>query len=128
MKHLAIAGFFLVMAASGASAQVNAGEQKPEASLPFNMEQVTTATRSLTPDAEIKSRLVLWPRHCFRSGGGINVPVHRFMQTVAGTPTPRKSRARSSGRLFELSQVPSYRKTRSVHRANIERPGNSAFG
>jgi glucose/arabinose dehydrogenase len=42
MKHLAIAGLFLVMAASGASAQVNAGEQKPEASLPFNMEQITT--------------------------------------------------------------------------------------
>src|ERR1700733_12990209 len=42
MKYLAIAGLFLVMAASGASAQVNAGEQKPEASLPFNMEQVTT--------------------------------------------------------------------------------------
>ena len=42
MKHLTIAGLFLVMAASGASAQVNAGEQKPEASLPFNMEQITT--------------------------------------------------------------------------------------
>src|SRR5580698_505458 len=42
MKHLAIAGLFLVMAASGASAQINAGEQKPEASLPFNMVQVTT--------------------------------------------------------------------------------------
>src|SRR3984885_9041802 len=42
MKYLAIAGLFLVMAASGASAQVNAGEQKPEASLPFNMVQVAT--------------------------------------------------------------------------------------
>jgi glucose/arabinose dehydrogenase len=42
MKHLAIAGLFLAMAASGASAQVNAGEQKPEPSLAFNMVQVTT--------------------------------------------------------------------------------------
>jgi aldose sugar dehydrogenase len=42
MKHLAIAGLFLAMAASGASAQINAGEQKPEPSLPFNMVQVTT--------------------------------------------------------------------------------------
>lgn len=42
MKHLAIAGLFLVMTASGASAQINAGEQKPEASLPFNVVQVTT--------------------------------------------------------------------------------------
>ena len=42
MKHLAIAGLVLAMAASGASAQVNAGEQKPEPSLPFTMTQVTT--------------------------------------------------------------------------------------
>src|SRR6201986_1355290 len=42
MKHLAIAGLFFVMAASGVSAQVNAGEQQPEPSLPFNMVQVTT--------------------------------------------------------------------------------------
>jgi aldose sugar dehydrogenase len=42
MKHLAIAGLFLAMTASGASAQINAGEQKPEPSLPFNMVQVTT--------------------------------------------------------------------------------------
>src|ERR1700733_6470635 len=42
MKQLAIAGLCLAMAASGASAQINAGEQKPEPSLPFNMVQVTT--------------------------------------------------------------------------------------
>jgi glucose/arabinose dehydrogenase len=42
MKHLAIAGLILAMAASGASAQVNAGEQKPEPSQPFNMVQITT--------------------------------------------------------------------------------------
>jgi glucose/arabinose dehydrogenase len=42
MKQLAIAGLFLAVAASGVSAQVNAGEQKPEPSLPFKMDQVTT--------------------------------------------------------------------------------------
>jgi aldose sugar dehydrogenase len=42
MKHLAIAGLFLSLAAGSASAQINAGEQKPEPSLPFNMVQVTT--------------------------------------------------------------------------------------
>ena len=42
MNHIAIAGLCLAMAASGASAQVNAGEQKSDPSLPFKMEQVTT--------------------------------------------------------------------------------------
>ena len=42
MNNFAIAGLFLSMAASGASAQINAGTQKPEPSLPFNMVQVTT--------------------------------------------------------------------------------------
>src|SRR5271154_5943653 len=42
MKHLAIAGLFLSLTASTVSAQINAGEQKPEPSLPFNMAQVTT--------------------------------------------------------------------------------------
>src|ERR1019366_8026021 len=42
MKHLAIAGLFLALASSSASAQVNAGEQKSDPTLPFNMEQVTT--------------------------------------------------------------------------------------
>jgi glucose/arabinose dehydrogenase len=42
MRNFAIAGLFLAIAASGASAQINAGEQKPEPSLPFKMVQVTT--------------------------------------------------------------------------------------
>ncbi len=42
MKHFTIAGLGLAMVASCASAQVNAGEQKPEATLPFNVVQVTT--------------------------------------------------------------------------------------
>ena len=42
MKHLAIAGLLLAMASSGASAQVNAGEQKSDSNLPFTVTQVTT--------------------------------------------------------------------------------------
>src|SRR6202789_2501118 len=42
MKQLVIAGLFLALAATRVEAQINAGEQKPEASLPFNMVQVTT--------------------------------------------------------------------------------------
>ena len=42
MKYLAIAGLFLITATSGLFAQVNAGDQQPEPSLPFNMAKVTT--------------------------------------------------------------------------------------
>jgi aldose sugar dehydrogenase len=42
MKRLAIAGLFLALAATQAGAQINAGEQKPEPGLPFNMVQVAT--------------------------------------------------------------------------------------
>jgi glucose/arabinose dehydrogenase len=40
MKIPAIAGLFLALAATHANAQINAGELKPEASLPFDMTQV----------------------------------------------------------------------------------------
>jgi glucose/arabinose dehydrogenase len=42
MKQFVIAGLFLALASSGASAQVNAGEQKADANLPFNVTEVTT--------------------------------------------------------------------------------------
>jgi aldose sugar dehydrogenase len=42
MKHLAIAGLFLALVSSGASAQVNAGEQKSDPNLPFTVTEVTT--------------------------------------------------------------------------------------
>jgi len=40
MKHLVIAGLFLALATTYAEAQINAGEQSPEATLPFDMTQV----------------------------------------------------------------------------------------
>jgi glucose/arabinose dehydrogenase/cytochrome c551/c552 len=42
MKHLAIAGLFLALASSSASAQVNAGEQISDPNLPFTVTQITT--------------------------------------------------------------------------------------
>ena len=42
MKNLAIVGLLLAITATGASAQINAGEQKSDPNLPFNMEKVTT--------------------------------------------------------------------------------------
>ena len=40
MKKVSIAAMLLALAAARAGAQVNAGEQKPEASMPFTMTQV----------------------------------------------------------------------------------------
>jgi glucose/arabinose dehydrogenase len=42
MKHLVIAGLFLALGTTGASAQVNAGDQKSDPNLPFNVNQVAT--------------------------------------------------------------------------------------
>ena len=42
MRRLAIAGLSLALVPTGAAAQVNAGELKPEASLPFTITQVAT--------------------------------------------------------------------------------------
>ncbi len=42
MKHLLTAGLGLALAATHATAQINAGAQKPEPSVPFTMTQVTT--------------------------------------------------------------------------------------
>jgi glucose/arabinose dehydrogenase/cytochrome c551/c552 len=42
MKSFISAGLFLAMASSSASAQVNAGEQKSDPNLPFNVTQITT--------------------------------------------------------------------------------------
>jgi glucose/arabinose dehydrogenase len=42
MKRLVMAGLGLALAVTQTFAQINAGEQKPEASLPFNMTQVGT--------------------------------------------------------------------------------------
>ena len=42
MRRLAIAALFLALLPAGATAQINAGEQKPDPNQPFTMTQVTT--------------------------------------------------------------------------------------
>lgn len=42
MRNLAIATFLLALVSTGIRAQINAGEQKPEASVPFTLTQVAT--------------------------------------------------------------------------------------
>jgi glucose/arabinose dehydrogenase len=42
MRRLAIAALFLALLPTGAAAQINAGEQKPDPNQPFTMTQVTT--------------------------------------------------------------------------------------
>jgi aldose sugar dehydrogenase len=42
MRRLVIGGLFLALATTQANAQINAGEQKPNASVPFNIAQVAT--------------------------------------------------------------------------------------
>ncbi len=42
MNRIAITGLFVALAATQAHAQINAGDQQPEPTLPFNMVQVTT--------------------------------------------------------------------------------------
>jgi hypothetical protein len=44
MKRFVISGLLLALASIHADAQVNAGEQKSDPNLPFNMTQVTTLT------------------------------------------------------------------------------------
>jgi aldose sugar dehydrogenase len=42
MKNLAIAGLFLALVVTQAGAQINAGKQEPEATVPFTLTQITT--------------------------------------------------------------------------------------
>src|ERR1700761_4305321 len=42
LKQCAIAAAMVTVAVASAGAQINAGEQKPEATVPFNMEKVAT--------------------------------------------------------------------------------------
>jgi len=68
MKQLVIVALFLALAATQAEAQINAGEQKPEPSLPFNMVQVATLNLpwriAFPPDGRmlISEKVVLSPK------------------------------------------------------------------
>ena len=122
MKHLAIAGLFLVMAASGASAQVNAGEQKPEASLPFNMEQVTTLSLpwkiAFLPDG----RLLITEK----VGGMQLVTQQGAKMPVTGTPAVLW---RGQGGMLGVYLSPHYAKDHNVYLTYSEpgEPGGSSL-
>jgi aldose sugar dehydrogenase len=122
MKHLAIAGLFLVMAASGASAQVNAGEQKPEASLPFNMEQVTTLSLpwkiAFLPDG----RMLITEK----VGGMQLVTQQGAKMPVTGTPAVLW---RGQGGMLGVYLSPHYAKDHSVYLTYSEpgEPGGSSL-
>ena len=116
MKNFAIAGLFLAVAASGASAQINAGEQKPESSLPFNITQVTTLDLpwkiAFLPDG----RMLITQKV-----GGL------FLVTQQGEKTPVKNAPavlwRGQGGMLGVYLSPHYVKDHSVYLTYSE-PGD----
>jgi aldose sugar dehydrogenase len=122
MKHLAIAGLFLVMAASGASAQVNAGEQKSDPNLPFNMEQVTTLSLpwkiAFLPDG----RMLITEKT-----GGMQLVTQQGAKTpVTGTPAVLW---RGQGGMLGVYLSPHYAKDHNVYLTYSEpgEPGGSSL-
>ena len=79
---LAKAALLLTLASAAAWAQVNAGEQKPEASLPFTMTTVTTFEPALA--AGLPAR---WPHADHRKGRA------RLAGDPAGTEDPGRQYA-----------------------------------
>jgi aldose sugar dehydrogenase len=122
MKHLAIAGLFLAMAASGASAQINAGEQKPEPSLPFNMVQVTTLNLpwkiAFLPDG----RMLITEKV-----GGLQLVTQQGAKTpVTGAPAVLW---RGQGGMLGVYLSPHYAKDQNVYLTYSEpgEPGGSSL-
>jgi glucose/arabinose dehydrogenase len=122
MKHIAIAGLCLAMSASGAWAQVNVGEQKPEASLPFKMEQVTTLSLpwkiAFLPDG----RMLITEKV-----GGLQLVTPQGAKTpVTGTPAVLW---RGQGGMLGVYLSPHYAKDHFVYLTYSEpgEPGGSSL-
>ncbi len=116
MKHLAIAGLVFAMAVSGASAQTNAGEQKPEATLPFNMVQVTTLSLpwriAFLPDG----RMLITEKT-----GGLQLVTQQGAKTpVTGVPAVLW---RGQGGMLGVYLSPHYKKDHNVYLTYSE-PGD----
>jgi glucose/arabinose dehydrogenase len=116
MKHLAIAGLALAMAASGASAQTNAGEQKPEATQPFNIVQVTTLSlpwrMAFLPDG----RMLITEKT-----GGLELVTQQGVKTsVTGVPAVQW---RGQGGMLGVYLSPHYKKDHNVYLTYSE-PGD----
>jgi glucose/arabinose dehydrogenase len=108
MKQLVIAGLFVALAATGAEAQINAGEQKPEATVPFNMVQVTTLNLpwriAFLPDG----RMLITEK----VGGMVLVTPEGAKTPVANVPA---SLYRGQGGMLGVFLSPHYAKDHSVY-------------
>jgi len=116
MKYLAIAGLCLAITASGASAQTNAGDQKPEASLPFNVAQVTTLNLpwriAFLPDG----RMLITEKT-----GGLQLVTQQGAKTpVTGVPAVTW---RGQGGMLGVYLSPHYKKDHNVYLTYSE-PGD----
>jgi len=126
MKQFAIAGLFLSLAAAHADAQVNkpinAGEQKPEAEVPFNIVKVTTMNLpwriAFLPD----SRMLITEKV-----GGMKLVTPTGEQTpVKNVPT---AFYRGQGGMLGVFLSPHYAKDHSVYLTYSEpgEPGGSSL-
>lgn len=116
MKYLAIAGLCLAITASGASAQTNAGDQKPEATLPFNIVQVTTLNLpwriAFLPDG----RMLITEKT-----GGLQLVTQQGAKTpVTGVPAVTW---RGQGGMLGVYLSPHYKKDHNVYLTYSE-PGD----
>jgi len=107
MKQLVIAGL-LALAATGAQAQINAGEQQPEATVPFNMVKITDLNLpwriAFLPDA----RMLITEK----VGGMVLVTPQGAKTPVANVPA---SFYRGQGGMLGVFLSPHYAKDHSVY-------------
>lgn len=116
MKHLAIAGLLLALAAPFANAQINAGEQKAEATLPFDMTQVAEFNKpwriAFLPDGHM---LIT------EKGGALWLVTQQGAKTpVSNVPT---AQAGGQGGMLGVYASPQYAKDRYVYLTYAE-PGD----
>ncbi len=108
MKQFAIAGLFVALAATQAHGQINAGEQAPEASVPFNMVQVTTLKLpwriAFLPDA----RMLITEK----VGGMVLVTPQGAQTPVANVPA---ALYKGQGGMLGVFLSPHYDKDHSVY-------------
>lgn len=122
MKRLVMAGLFLALAATQVRAQINAGGQKPEPSVPFNMVQVTTL--------DLPWRIAFLPdgRMLITEKVG---PI--WLVTQKGEKTPIKNvpavLSRGQGGMLGIYLSPFYAKDHSVYLTYSEpgEPGGSSL-
>lgn len=122
MKQLVIAGLFVALAATQANAQINAGEQTPEATLPFNMVKVATLDLpwriAFLPD----SRMLITEK----VGGMVLVTPQGEKTPVANVPA---SLYHGQGGMLGVFLSPHYAKDHSVYLTYSEpgEPGGSSL-